>query len=648
MLSYSVIILLCARIAAGLPAHAASATIIERQHDLLDEYDYIIAGGGTAGLTVADRLTESGNYTVLIIEYGYLDASDSITALTTPDIRAARPDQYSVATRWYNDTTEPQVNLDGRRHTVRAGCTVGGSSAINGMLLDRGSAEDYDSWVLVAGDYKDDYAAEWGWENILPAFRKSVTFHQPTQEMQDMFGITYDVDAAYQTGGTPAIHSSYRPFQWPIQRKSHLGGDNSERMFNAFKKIPGIASPKEANDGSKYGVVWAPNSIDPATERRSYAKTGHYDSGPVRRANFHILPAYRVVQVTGSLSETDGLWVADGVRYKPRGSSKTVSKARARKEVIVSAGTFHTPQLLERSGIGPREILEAAGVPVNVALPGVGNNFQSHTSFGFAHSFGVPVFPTAADLTRNSTFAAEAQRQWDDGKKGAYTAYVNSGVWLPFPVFSNKTEELVARIEAQAPGQYLPAAGADPTVVAGYAVQKKVLVGQLRSLKSAWLEHLFFGSTAGGGAILQHIFSRGTVHISPRDDGLDTDPVIDYRAFSNPVDEDLNVELLQGVRWYMAHEAMVAALQPRETSPRVFDDAGMRAWMRRNINPDVAHQVGTAAMGPKELGGVVGPDLRVHGTRGLSVADNSIVPMVPGSHTSALAYAAADLILRRA
>lgn len=140
-------------------------------------------------------------------------------AVTTPDRQAAGPDQYSVATRWYNDTTEPQVGLDGRRHTIRAGCTVGGSSAINGMLLDRGSAEDYDSWVLVAGDYKEDYAAEWGWKNFLPAFRKSVTFHPPTQEMQDTFGITYDVEAAYQSGGTPPVHSSYRPFHWPIQRK---------------------------------------------------------------------------------------------------------------------------------------------------------------------------------------------------------------------------------------------------------------------------------------------------------------------------------------------------------------------------------------------------------------------------------------------
>jgi choline dehydrogenase-like flavoprotein len=413
-------------------------------------------------------------------------------------------------------------------------------------------------------------------------------------------------------------------------------------MFNAFKKIPGIASPKEANNGSKYGVVWAPNSIDPATEKRSYSKTGHYDSGPARRDNFHLMPGYRVIQVTGDFSDADGAWVADGVKCKPRGSSKTITALKARKEVVVSAGTFHTPQLLERSGIGSEAVLKAASVQVNVALPGVGFNFQSHTSFSFGHSFGVSVFPTQADLTRNSTFAADAQTQWANGKKGPYTAYVNSGVWLPFPVFSNQTEALVDKIRAQAPGEYLPP-DLDPTLIAGYVLQKQVLVQQLRSNQSAWLESLFFGQTSGA-AIMQHIFSRGTVHISPSDDGLDTDPIIDYRAFSNPLDLDLNVELLRGVRWYMGHEAMVAALQPTETSPRIYDDAEIRAWMRRTINPDVAHQVGTAALGPKQLGGVVGPDLRVHGTRGLSVADNSIVPMVPGSHTSALAYAVGEKV----
>ncbi|KEY71327.1 hypothetical protein S7711_05918 [Stachybotrys chartarum IBT 7711] len=627
------------RLTACRPAHATHARIIERQTDLLDEYDYIIVGAGTVGLTVADRISESGEYTVLAIEYGYLDSSESILTVATPDVRAAGPDQYPAATRMFNISTVPQTAMDGRRKNIRAGCAVGGSSAVNGMLLDRGSAEDYDAWVLAAGEYADDYASEWGWDNMLPSFQKSVTFHPPTEEMQERFGYTYNTDGAYGNSTTP-IHASYRPYQWPTQ----------QLMFNAFKLIPGIESPQEAANGAKHGVLWAPNSIDAETERRSYAKTGHYDNIAAQRRNFHILPANRVTRINLVHSQSDNLWFPESVEYVPRDGPRRISQVRVRKEVVVSAGTFHTPQVLERSGVGPRNILEAAGVPVKVELPGVGHNFQSHTAFSVSYRFNRRVFPAQGDLSSNRTFQSEAQRLWDEDKSGPYTSYVNSGVYLPLPVFSNNTESIVDRIEAQSPQAYLPD-GLDPTVIAGYAIQKDILVQQLRSRRSAWLESLFSGGSSFNG-ILLHIFSRGSVHISPGDDGVTTNPVIDYRTYTNPLDLDLNVELLRGIRWYMGHRAMVDALSPTETSPRITTDREIRSWLRQNTNADVAHQTGTASLGPKELGGVVGPDLRVHGTRGLSVADNSIIPLVPGSHTSAVAYAigekAADLILRRA
>lgn len=585
-----------------------------------------------------------------MIEYGYLDSSDSITAVTTPDQLDAGPDEYSPATRSYNFTTVPQTELDGRPKSIRAGAVVGGSSATNGMLLDRGSAEDYDAWVLAAGEYGQDFASEWGWENILPSFKKSVTFHPPTKAMQENYNITYDVDAAY--GGTTPIHASYRPFQWPTQRMLSQNGDQTliiadsqltELMFNAFKRIPGIEAPKEAADGSKHGVVWAPNSIDAESQRRSYSKIGHYDEVVSTRDNLHLLPAHRVTKVLMGPSDTDDTWVAEGVSYTPRdGGRGQTFDVKARKEVVLSAGTFHTPQVLQRSGIGPRDVLEAAGVEVKVELPGVGWNFQSHTAFGVSYRFNRRVFPSESDLNSNRTFQREAQRQWDTDKTGPYTAYVNSGVFLPFPVFSNATDEIIAKLERQSPEDYLPR-GLDPTLIRGFAVQKEILTRQLASRKSAWLEYLFSGQSTSS-AILLHIFSRGTVKISPDDDGLNTPPMVDYRSFTNPIDLDLNVELLKGVRWFMGHEEMVDALRPVETSPAVTGESRIRAWIRRNLNASVAHQIGTAALGPKELGGVVGPDLTVYGTRRLSVADNSAVPMVPGSHTSALAYAMGEKV----
>ncbi|KAI9162759.1 Dehydrogenase xptC [Paramyrothecium foliicola] len=616
-------------LSACLPAHADHASVITRQQPVLDEYDYIVVGGGTAGLTVADRLTES----VLVIEYGYLDSSESILAVTTPDVSDAGPDEYPQATRIYNYTSVPQTALDGQRKSVRAGAVVGGSSAVNGMLFDRGAAEDYDAWVAAAGEYAEEYASEWGWENLLPWFKKSVTFHPPSKEVGATYGITHDTGAAY--GGTTPIHASYRPFHWPVQLNDH----QIELMFKAFQKIPGISSPKEAADGSKYGVVWCPNSMEATSHKRSYAKVVHYDNAS-KRDNYHLLPGHRVTQIT--MASANSTWEARGVQYTPRDGRVNIKSVKARKEVIVSAGTMHTPQVLERSGIGPRDILTAARVPVKVELPGVGFNFNSHTSFGLSYRFTKSVFPTEADLSRNRTLKRQARRQWDLNKTGPYATYVNSGVFLPFSVFSNQTQAIITKLENQVSTDYLPR-GIHPTLIRGYDVQKQILISQLQSPKSAWMESLMWGS-ASFGAILLHIFSRGTVHISPDDDGVNTAPVIDYRAFTNPIDLDLNVELLKGARYLMGHKAMVNALGPIETSPGVTGDEQIKAWLRRNINPSVAHQVGTATLGPKELGGVVGPDLRVHGTHRLSVADNSIMPLVPGSHTSATAYAIGEKV----
>jgi choline dehydrogenase len=202
-----------------LPAHARQATVLKRQDQVLDEYDFVVVGAGTAGLTVADRLSESGEYTVLVIEYGYLDRSHSIEALTVPDLQAGPPDEYPAATRMYNLTSVPQPGLNGLPKPLAAGAVVGGSSAVNGMFFMRGSAEDYDAWVWAAGDDEgaEAFAAEWGWKNMLPYFRKSVTFVPPTERMVDEYNMTYDVEAAY--GGSAPIYSSYRPFHWPATSK---------------------------------------------------------------------------------------------------------------------------------------------------------------------------------------------------------------------------------------------------------------------------------------------------------------------------------------------------------------------------------------------------------------------------------------------
>lgn len=159
-------------------------------------------------------------------------------------------------------------------------------------------------------------------------------------------------------------------------------------MWDAFKSVEGIDFPVEHADGHAVGVFWFPNSIDPSTRTRSYARLGHYsnENGPYTRPNFHLLPGHRVTQlILDEVDEEDSpeAWEATGVKFTPRDGDMPAEayQVRAKKEVIVSAGTLHTPQVLQRSGIGPRDVLEAAGVEVKYHLPGVGWNFHDHQMY---------------------------------------------------------------------------------------------------------------------------------------------------------------------------------------------------------------------------------------------------------------------------
>lgn len=175
--------------------------------------------------------------TVLVVEYGYLDSSDDITR-TGPgsSIVGINTSSYSSATRFYNISSQPMTALGDRRMGVACGCVVGGSSAVNGMVFDRGSAEDYDAWVWAAGEeHQDEYGKEWGWDNFLPSFRKSVTFHPPTDEMVEQYQMTYDMDA---WGGDTPIHASYPPFQWPAQRR--WTAPSSEHLLTTTPSRPAI------------------------------------------------------------------------------------------------------------------------------------------------------------------------------------------------------------------------------------------------------------------------------------------------------------------------------------------------------------------------------------------------------------------------
>jgi choline dehydrogenase-like flavoprotein len=141
-------------------------------------------------------------------------------------------------------------------------------------------------------------------------------------------------------------------------------------MYDAMKRMPRMEVPLDGAGGNN-GLFWFPSSLDPKTYYRSYSRTGHYD-GKIDRSNFDVITRHKVAKVL-----FDGK-VATGVLIFSRDGERVARTVKARKEVILSAGTVHTPQILQLSGIGPKDLLEKAKIDVLVDIPGVGQNFQDH------------------------------------------------------------------------------------------------------------------------------------------------------------------------------------------------------------------------------------------------------------------------------
>ena len=281
----------------------------------------------------------------------------------------------------------PNPAVNNKTALVFAGKTVGGSSAVNGMFFDRGSRHDYDAWADAGSPEFDSADDRWTWEGIYPFFRKSVTFTPPPAAVADKHGYTWNA-AAY--GNSTPIYASMPPFQW---------GDHA--IMRAAWQEMGIPTPKECADGDKAGLCWIPISQHPLTARRSHAGLGHYANVSAARPNYDLLVKHQVVRITYSQGLDKGPPVVE-VRSLADDSGDGRFNVTARAEVILSAGAFHTPTILHRSGIGPASALREAGIPLVLELPGVGNNLQDHTGPGISWNCTCPIADlagTAVDLT---------------------------------------------------------------------------------------------------------------------------------------------------------------------------------------------------------------------------------------------------------
>ncbi|KAI4648620.1 uncharacterized protein J4E78_008683 [Alternaria triticimaculans] len=411
-------------------------------------------------------------------------------------------------------------------------------------------------------------------------------------------------------------------------------------MYNGALKL-GIQPALDPNNGRAQGIFRLLRSVDPEAQTRSSARVNRYDRDATR-PNYHILSNTAVSRI---LFENI---TAVGVEYisTSNGQKHTV---QASKGIIIAAGSVHTPQILQLSGIGDTAHLKSLGIETVSGLPGVGRNLQDHLVLKVNYNYTSNHFPNGGSLQSNATYATEQRALYDAGKASAFDLTGTTGnlmIQLPLSNWTNDSASIISRASSFSTIDVL---GNDmnPSVLAGYERQRAIII---KDINIEAVGGLSWNTGPETSIYMTRPLSRGSITINSTSI-LDA-PLIDYGALTDPTDLDMLYAIYMKNRELMATPD-IAILGPRETAPApgISDEQEIKEKIKAALQPSNAHQCCTAAMMPREYGGVVDRQNRVYGTFGLSVVDASTWPLVAGGGPQATVYAgaekAADMIKKR-
>jgi choline dehydrogenase-like flavoprotein len=410
--------------------------------------------------------------------------------------------------------------------------------------------------------------------------------------------------------------------------------------WKAYEEF-GLETPETCDNGDKHGICWVPTAQNSKTVERSHAGVGHYTKIADSRSNLDLLVEHKVTRLIVSKNET-----VPAIEFRPvaGGEVKTI---RPKREVVLSAGAIHTPQILQRSGVASAEYLASEGIAVVEDLPGVGQNFQDHCGTPFTYSYDAPL-PNEALVLDNATYAAEAVAQFRERPaRGPYTlAMGNSAAYVALQNITPQWENIVANIRAQIADrsalEYLPTSATE-TVQEGYLAQLEIIAQALEHPEHPILETPFHTGPSIG--FLLKPLSRGSVVLNS--DDHDATPIVNYATGANPIDLDIMATYADYFRRIYATDTW-KALGAVEVAPgaNVTAHGALVEYVKNNVVQSLMHPCCTAAMLPREKGGVVDSSLSVYGISGLRVADCSIIPTVPAAHTTTTAYAIGEKVSR--
>ncbi|OTB07237.1 putative GMC oxidoreductase [Hypoxylon sp. CI-4A] len=556
-----------------------------------ESFDYVIAGAGTCGLLLANRLSEDPNVRVAVIEPGGDVRNNPNVTDVTAFTRA-----LGTEIDWQYTTT-PQSKAGGREITFHAGKAIGGTSTINGMTYIRGDKPEFDAWESLGND-------GWNWDSLYPYFKKVERFSVPTTA-QEAAGASYDLDFHGERG----LLKTGFPFEL-------ANGSLHTVVRESWEYLVYPLNP-DVNSGVTRGFDIWPQTLDRDADVREDAARAYYY--PVEgRDNLKIIKGTATKLAWDNSSTSSALLSASGIEYlDAEGQTATLTAA---KEVILSAGAVRSPLILERSGVGNHLTLDKYGIETKISLPGVGENLQEQPNV-------ILEYTSTNDSTGTTPYATFA------------TAY---------DLFGNKTASVAAAADLRLPEWAQKVADASKGAV--NATQLLTILRVQHDLmfnKNVTIAEII---TAASGNILISAFwptlpfSRGSVHIQSAEE--DNNPAIDPRYFLINFDMSLQTTIgrLAQELWHTSpiSELVVDNVVPGGTDlPRDATNSQWAAFIKSTMTPN-HHPVGSAAMMSRDLGGVVDPELKVYGTLNVRVVDASVLPTQISGHLTATLYAVAE------
>ncbi|KAJ6558142.1 alcohol oxidase [Mycena capillaripes] len=578
---------------------------------LKSSYEYIVVGGGTTALAVANRLAV--NHTVLVVERG--PDAQSNEAVNDPFTPFGTPSPCFTTM-----DAPPQVGFNGTRLLpLTHGSCLGGGSSINAMMGSRPTFAGMSALEALGNP-------GWGWNEFLPFMQKSETFTPPNAE-QRADGADY---IAVVHGFEGPVGVSYAiPFVAPVMQNA---------ATNTSETVYGVSlSPDLGNGFSGGHVAHYYHHIHfnetLQADRRSSAAWSYLYPQNQQRKGLTVLTDHIVNSVL-TKAASRGNVTAIGVLVQPTAGGKILT-FKATREIVVSAGALYSPAVLQRSGIGNATFLESLGITPVLDLPGVGANFQDQI---LLTKVLLPLAPSAN--TTNITAGGKVLL-------GDVVAHPTAR-----DAFGPNGTELIATA--------LQNASADFSISVGGVVNAESFSIQASLMADAYridhpiIELFYTPGSQGLEAWSQSILplSRGTVLINTTDPSVD--PVVNAQYLTVDIDVQIATRMARGIAQailtppfsdLIASTALADAGVPE---PDVTDQQ-VKEWVLSTYTPGI-HFVGSNSMMPKALGGVVSPELLVYGTTNLRVADASIVPLSIFPHTTLGLYGvgekAAEMILK--